>query len=279
MHVFGKFNNTDRQYIFDNWRTWLSSGGGSYITPSWKRTINTAFNNTNFGKSISKGRRAITSGGDVITGIFQEDSVPVKKTGISVLDGVVSGQLGWDIPSARTWDDVFSGGKPYADVVGQTGAIGVPDDVITGTKSGDRVIEYPDTADVQDTADYPDTGTDNPANDKPQSIPDKPQTDVFESQGGTYYPNTIDLTTLFPFCIPFDIIYLIEKFDNDGDNAPVITIPIMYPNAIQSAMGSDRYEITIDFQDFIVLRNIMRVFILLLFIAGLMKITRDLIRG
>lgn len=268
-----------RQNFYNQFVNYLSVSSVAGVTPVWIRTIKETLNNTHIGKSIQTGRKQLVNNGDWVGSIFQEDSVPVKKTGISVLDGVVSGELGWDIPNARTWDDVFSGGKPYADVVGKTGAIGVPDDVITGTKSGDRVIEYPDVSDVQDTADYPDVGTDNPADDKPQSIPEKPQTEVFENQGGTYYPNAIDLTNIFPFCIPFDIIYLIEKFDTGGENAPVITIPIIYPNVIQSAMGSDRYEITIDFHDFIVLRNIMRVFILLLFIAGLMKITRDLIRG
>ena len=91
--------------------------------PIWKRTINNTLNDTNFGKSIQSGRRQLVNNGDWIGSVFQEDSVPVKKTGLSVNDGTVSGQLGWDIPSGEVWDDVFSGGKPYADVVGGTGVV------------------------------------------------------------------------------------------------------------------------------------------------------------
>ena len=89
----------------------------------------------------------------------------------------------------------------------------------------------------------------------------------------------MDLTELFPFCIPFDIIYLVKKFDVSGANAPVITLPLKYPNAIRGAMGSDRYVVTIDLGDYVVVRDVIRIFLLLLFIAGLMKVTRDLIRG
>lgn len=253
----------------------LAVAGAAASVPIWKRTIKNTLDNTHFGQSITKGRRALTSGGDVIEGVFTQDSIPVKKSGTTVAEGVVSSPVGYDIPAGSVWDDVFSGGKPYADVVGGTGSIAVPDDVITGTRDRDTIIDYPDDASVQDSTDYPETGTDDPTHD----IPSKPVQDVFENQGGTYYPSAMDLTNIFPFCIPFDVIYIIEKFNQGQEEAPVLTIPIVYPNAIQSAMGSTGYEVVIDFEDFIILRNILRVFILLLFIAGLMKITRDLIRG
>lgn len=259
---------------YDGLKRYLGIGNAQEV-PTYKRTVNEALENTKMGNSIRTGRRQLVNDGDHIISVFKEDSVPVKKSGMKVNEGTVSGQVGWDIPAGDVWDDVYSGGKPYADVVGGTGAVGVPDDVITGTKSGDTVVEYPEDAVVQDSADYPRDDTD----DKPEELPEKPQQDVFENQGGEFFPNAFDLTNIFPFCIPFDIIYLVEKFDVGGEQAPVINIPIVYPNAIRGAMGSDSYTVTIDFQDYIVVRNVIRVFLLILFIAGLMKITRDLIRG
>ena len=255
---------------------------GSSVYKTWEREIKNTLENTHIGKAIQTGRKQLVNEGDYVGAIFKNDSVPVQKSGVTVNDGVVTAPLGWSIPSAQTWDDVFSGGKPYADVVGKTGAIAVPDDVIIGTKDQDRVIEYPDTADVQDSADYPqeqDTPDNPTVTEKPQEIPEKPQKEIIDEQGGTFYPSEFDLTQLFPFCIPFDIIYLVDKFDVSGEQAPVITIPILYPTAIQNALGSSSYEVTINFEDFIVVRNIMRAFLLILFIVGLLKITRDLIRG
>ena len=274
-------NEADAQNLFndivDNYDENLGVNNGSAADLAAYLALMVAIlGNTHIGKAISTGRRALTSGGDEITGVFTEDSIPTKKSKTTVDAGTMSGQVGWDIPDAGVWDDVINGTRPYGDVVGKTGTISVPDDVITGTRDHDRVIDYPDDAGVQDSNDYP--KTDEGENEKPEEVPEKPGKDVIDDQGGEYYPAEMDLTELFPFCIPFDIIYLVEKFDFGGDDAPVITIPIVYPEALQGVMG-ESYEITIDFEDFIVVRNIIRVFLLILFILGLMNVTRGLIRG
>ena len=278
-------NNTNGQLqtlLQNQWSDLLSIGGSSETPKTWERTINNTLNNTKFGDAIQTGRKQLVNNGDWIGSIYQEDSVPVNKTGINEVDGVMSGSIGWQIP--QTWDDYFSGGIPFRDVVGGTGSIGVPvPDIVPdiGTYPDRKVIEWPADADIQDSADYPIDDPDDPTADpdKPQEIPDKPAQDVLDEQGGSYYPTAIDLTNFFPFCIPFDIIYLVDKFDAHGEQAPVITIPIVYPQMIQGAMGTTGYEVVIDFQDFIVVRNVIRTFLLILFIIGLMKITRDLIRG
>lgn len=251
--------------------------GESSVIPSWERTINSTLNDTHIGKSIQTGRHVLVNDGDWIGSIFQEDSVPVRKSSLTVQDGVVTGELGWDIPLPTTWDDYINGKRKFGDVVDDTGAIGVPDSSLDTPQAGDTTVDYPVDTPVQDTTDYPKDDTD--VNDRPQEIPDKPQQDVFDENGGSFYPSAMDLTNIFPFCIPFDVIYLIEKFDASGERAPVITIPIVYPSSIQGVMGSSGYDVVIDFQDYVAVRNVIRVFLLLLFLAGLIKITRDLIRG
>lgn len=277
--------NAGTEYMMNNYMLLLPEYGGGSPAKNYENTINDILTNTRAGKSISTGRKQLVNEGDYIYSAFKENSIPIKKSSIKVNENTATGDIGWDIPSAGTYDDVFSGNKPYGQVVGQTGTIAVPDDVIVGANDpdypidNDTSIDFPKDTPVQDSADYPDSIPDDPAVPDDPAIPDKPFQDVIEEQGGTFYPTEMDITSLFPFCIPFDIIYLVNKFDAGGEQAPVITIPIIYPTAIQSAMGTDRYEVVIDFQDFIVVRNVLRVFILLLFIAGLMKVTRDLIRG
>lgn len=266
-------------YIREHGYSILSvSGGSETVVPSWKRTINNTLNSTKFGDAIQTGRRQLVNEGDHIISVFKEDSVPVNKVGLRENEGIMTGDIGWQIP--QTWDDYFGGGIPFRDVVGGTGTIAVPGiEVIPGVLPKDVVIDFPADADVQDSADYPDNPADEGEGEKPQETPEKPAQDVFESQGGNFYPAAMDLTNIFPFCIPFDLIYLVEKFDIHGENAPVITIPIMYPQIMANVIGTDRYEVVIDFSDFLVLRNIVRIFLLLGFIIGLLKMTRELIRG
>lgn len=259
----------------------LSVGASNSFVPDWKRSLDNTLSNTHIGQAIQTGRRQLVNSGDHIISVFQEDSVPVKKTGVEVNDGVVSAPVGWDIPAGNTWDDVFLGNKPFSDVVDDTGCVSVPSDDIIGSNPTDTVVDYPVSTDVQDSADYPKTDVDDPSwtDEKPQDTPDKPYQDILDDQSGSFYPAAMDISELFPFCIPFDIYYLVQKFTVQQGEAPVLTIPIVYPRAIQTAMGSDHYDVVIDFNDYITLRNIIRIFLLLLFIIGLMQITRNLIRG
>lgn len=268
--IFGKFNDADRKQIFDNWRTWLSVSGGSWITPNYKRTINNALENTHIGKSIQTGRRTLVNNGtDDIQGVFELDSYPIKRSSVkdSTTAGVYSGDLGWDIPLPATWDGYFSDDITFPRVIGETGTLTIPKDDVIGYTDDDTVIDFPDDTVVDDPADTETDPADNPT-----------IKDVIDDQGGTFYPTALDLTNIFPFCIPFDIIYLVNQYSNVEESAPVINYEIVYPQALQSSLG-ESYTVTIDFADFISVRNVLRVFILLLFVVGLMKITRDLIRG
>lgn len=200
---------------------------------------------------------------------YNSDAIPVKKQGITTKEGEAVGRVGWDIPSDQVLDGVMEGVLPFPDVYPEIGVLEVPWPSVSDQPTAGE-IEWPIDADVDDPS-YPE-------DDDPTADPDDPDTgDILEDQGGNFYPAAMDLTELFPFCIPFDIIYLVNKL-YVTPVAPVINIDYVYPQALRPYLGNS-YTLTIDFNDFVTLRNIIRVFLLLMFIVGLMKMTRDLIRG
>lgn len=251
-----------------NYKSLLSVVASGVYVPTWKRTINTTLNNTHIGKSIQTGRRQLVNSGDYVGSIFVEDSLPIKKSGLKVNEGVASGSIGWDIPANDTWDDYLAGNIPFPDVVGGTGTIVVPKGNVTDYPT-DSTVDFPSDTTVTDS--YPKVDTDEP---NPDTTPD----DVVQDQAGSFYPTALDLTNIFPFCIPFDIIYLVQQYANVEEEAPVIDFEIPYPNALKPSLG-ESYHVEVDFADYVSVRNVLRIFILLLFVVGLMKITRDLIRG
>ena len=81
-----------------------------------------------------------------------------------------------------------------------------------------------------------------------------------------------DLKTLFPFCIPFDLIDCIRLF-NAEPQTPKIDFPIHFP------IVNVDYTFTIDLKDFDGVAKICRSMFLIMFIIGLVFATRPLIRG
>lgn len=76
----------------------------------------------------------------------------------------------------------------------------------------------------------------------------------------------------FPFCIPFDLIKTVQVLAAPPE-APVFELPFYFPR-----YGIDE-KITIDFKQFESLAKISRYFFDLLFILGLILLTRGLIKG
>lgn len=252
----------------------LAVGLVSASVPQWKRTVNDVLSNTHIGNAIQTGRRVLVNEGDEITSVFQQDSIPTKKTGVTVQDGVMSAPVGWDIPLGGVYDDVFRGALPWSKVLDGVGTVEVPSDDVIGTTDNDTRVEAPADTVVNDPS-YPRDDPDDPT----QNPPNNPTwEDVFNNQGGLFYPEQMDLTKIFPFCIPFDIIYLVDKFGNTSGIPPRLEIPIVYPELLQPTLG-EAYIVVIDFADYVVVKDVIRVFLLLLFIVGLMQITRQLIRG
>ena len=265
--IIGNVNYTNVVDYITSHLTSIGMNPSNVSTPDYVNTLRNTFNSTHFGESIKNGRRAITSNGGTISSDYTDDSVPVKRSSIRTKEGEVSAQVGWDIPQDQVYDDVLDDSLPWKRVNEGIGALEIPDTEVKGYENDDtRVITDPD-AEVSDPAADPDL-----------PVPDPPTwEDILEDQGGDFYPAGMDLTELFPFCIPFDIIYLVNKM-YVTPVAPDIHFKIVYPAALRSTLG-EYYDVEVDFNDYVALRNVLRIFLLLMFIVGLMKITRDLIRG
>lgn len=102
----------------------------------------------------------------------------------------------------------------------------------------------------------------------PKPDPDAPATD---KEAAKY---TADLTTVFPFCIPFDLIRAFKVLSAEGE-APVYKMPLKID--YKSIHVSEAWQI--DMSDFASVIQILRVMETLGFIVGLILVTRKLIRG
>lgn len=125
----------------------------------------------------------------------------------------------------------------------------------------------------------PDPGT-NPQptlKPNPTDTPDQP-----ESPEDELKPYTADLTKVFPFCIPFDLIHLFEVLDAEPE-APVFKIPIeLKVNNPFTGKSIVDYEdtIKIDLSDYEQPIKVIRIFEVIFFLIGLMLITRShMIKG
>lgn len=102
----------------------------------------------------------------------------------------------------------------------------------------------------------------------PEPDPDAPATD---EEAAKY---TADLTTVFPFCIPFDLIRAFKVLSVQGE-APVYEMPLQID---YKSIHVDEHW-SIDMSDFSSVIQILRVMETLGFIVGLILVTRKLIRG
>lgn len=102
----------------------------------------------------------------------------------------------------------------------------------------------------------------------PEPDPDGPATDEEAAQ------YTADLTTVFPFCIPFDLIRAFKVLSVQGE-APVYEMPLQID---YKSIHVDEHW-SIDMSDFSSVIQILRVMETLGFIVGLILVTRKLIRG
>lgn len=85
-------------------------------------------------------------------------------------------------------------------------------------------------------------------------------------------PFLADLTTLFPFCVPFDLIRLFQVLQA-APQAPYWEVPLDVPS-----IGL-HYKFVIDMSEFETLAQIVRAGETIGFICGLILITRKLIKG
>ena len=82
-----------------------------------------------------------------------------------------------------------------------------------------------------------------------------------------------DLETVFPFCIPWDVYYLMSALSADPV-APAIDFPLNFSN-----FGLDDYRLSVDFAEYESFAVALRAIEVLGFCVGLALVTRNLIRG
>lgn len=160
-----------------------------------------------------------------------------------------------DIPSV----DSATGEVTYPDSIAYTkDAVAVPYPVDTeGVKVPDIPFDKPVDKSTGKTMDGTDTGTDTDTDN-----PNWPDT------GSLSLPKLI--ASKFPFCIPFDVARLIGLLEAEP-KAPVFRIPVVYANIVNE-------EIVIDFDKFADVLQIIRWGEIMLFVAGLVVITRNYIK-
>lgn len=115
--------------------------------------------------------------------------------------------------------------------------------------------------------------TPSPNPDPSPSISPKPTTQPTPSPGeiDSSQP-VVDLSKFFPFCIPFDLIHLVQALDADPV-APKWSLKLEPPQF------PVEWEVIIDLSQFESLAKIFRTGETLLFVVGLILITRGIIKG
>ena len=168
-----------------------------------------------------------------------------------------------DIPSV----DTATGEVTYPDSIAYT-----KDAVAAPYPIGDDGVKVPDIPfdiPVDQTSGKPmdDTGTDtdNPSKPGEGTDTDNPN---WPDTGSLSLPKLI--ASKFPFCIPFDVARLVGLLEAEP-KAPVFRIPVVYANIVNE-------EIVIDFDKFADVLQIIRWGEIMLFVAGLVVITRNYIK-
>lgn len=163
----------------------------------------------------------------------------------------------------------------YIENANQNTEDGNTDENIQGTEFINFINPYivnaptiPDTPIIPDENVNVPTVPERPVEPSQPTIPDKPdigQSEIDEAlQGAT----TIDLRSVFPFCIPFDLYNLILIFDT-GENRRAPHINFTFPGT--------NWNIDVDLAPFDTASGILRLLELIVFIVGLAVATRKLI--
>lgn len=112
----------------------------------------------------------------------------------------------------------------------------------------------------------------NPGTDPDPSPSTNPSPTPSPGEGIDNTKPVVDLSKFFPFCIPFDLIHLVQALDADPV-APKWTLKLEPPQF------PVEWEVTLDLSEFESLAKIFRAGETLLFVVGLILITRGIIKG
>jgi hypothetical protein len=182
---------------------------------------------------------------DLVGGLGLTGDVAIDWPGLLGLDGVADDAETWADVLAGVIAGVVAGELDWTDVMDGLGV--VPVDVAT-----DKVIGNEGVTDEDVSKDEADESTTISAD--------------YTIQG---------LEKLFPFCLPFDLIHFFNVLSAEPE-APCFTIPVPY----MTASGMTTYDVEIDLSKFDSVAQLLRTMELLVFIIGLIMITRDkMIKG
>lgn len=182
--------------------------------------------------------------------------------------------LGLSNASDLPWFDVAGLHDWANDIPGIKDGIIDTNPDIPWTDVWDKVIDVPDV--VIPAIDFPYVDVDDPAKPKPTVEPTvKPTTEPLPTTKPGEIDSSqpvVDLSKFFPFCIPFDLIHLVQALDADPV-APKWSLKLEPPQF------PVEWEVTLDLSQFESLAKIFRTGETLLFVVGLILITRGIIKG
>lgn len=189
-----------------------------------------------------------------------------------VLTGDFCGTRSWDWVRDKIWEKYMNGELTYEQAMAYTNAVavsqtGVYDPAIERVRVDPLavVLPLPDVyvGEWEDTIDPP---SDEEEEEKP----------VADIQGGINAATAAGLgsvlTNVFPFCIPFDLFYLVDVLNAEPET-PHFEFLIPFPDPVED------YTWVVDFEKFEEIAKIVRVCETILFIGGLILITRNIIKG
>lgn len=152
-------------------------------------------------------------------------------------------------------------------VVGENGSVSVLNPDISTPLEMEKFLENVGTLEYTDALDIPNVGViDNDLDDI-----ENPDIDIPDGwELGDYVISGI--TEFFPFCIPFDLYYILTVFNAEPE-------PIKFDYKMSFGGVFEDYTISVDLTPFETVALIFRVMIFLIFLIFLTLKTRDLIRG
>lgn len=226
-----------------------------------------------------KSWESIDNGGDTTKKVMDSDKGKKFKTKGTKTDekGTQSGQEGVTFSSFVEGITTPSTGQGV-DVV--TGA----QDLLGEQTNRETPVTYPSSSDFPDSIGNPDSEPDPDPEPNPTPVPGAgseptpvPGADNELENIDPDKVKTPQLLKKFPFCIPWDIVDLVTALSAEK-KAPKFELPFKL-NSKQSKQVNIDEKIVIDFSKYESLANICRWFFRLMFIAGLVVLTRYVIKG
>lgn len=237
----GSYCAIDYRVLYTDGKEWGGSFNWSSLHPDYPFTVGYT--------------AALPSADDLV---YPSDDYLVKMPDIPSVD-TATGDITYPNDTAYTKDAVA---VPYPVDADGTKVPDIPYDRVVDQSTGQ-------TLDDTDTGTDTGTDTDNPSKPGEDTDTDTPSDSVdWPDSGSLSLPELI--ASKFPFCIPFDVARLVGLLEAEP-KAPVFRIPVVYADVVNE-------EIVIDFDKFADVLQIIRWGEIMLFVAGLVVITRNYIK-